>query len=41
MAGHRITRKEMKRDELVTTLAAGSVTGLSDRLAEVVRERAR
>ncbi|MGH9324243.1 MAG: UDP-N-acetylmuramate--L-alanine ligase [Vicinamibacteria bacterium] len=32
---------EMEEGDLVLTLGAGSVTGLSDRLAEVVHERAR
>jgi UDP-N-acetylmuramate--alanine ligase len=34
-------KEEMLEGDLVMTLGAGSVTGLSDRLAEVVRERAR
>ena len=36
-----VVSAELQEGDLVMTLGAGSVTGLSDRLAEVVRERAR
>ena len=36
-----VLKTELQEGDLVMTLGAGSVTGLSDRLAEVVRERAR
>jgi UDP-N-acetylmuramate--alanine ligase len=36
-----VVKGELQEGDLVMTLGAGSVTGLSDRLAEVVRERAR
>lgn len=36
-----VLKNELQEGDLAMTLGAGSVTGLSDRLAEVVRERAR
>jgi UDP-N-acetylmuramate--alanine ligase len=36
-----VVKGELQEGDLVVTLGAGTVTGLSDRLAEVVRERAR